>query len=70
MINIITEISKYLMVFLIIGYVYSCFSVFGYHDYEKKERILNRQMHLMFIIHFGAFLNMLLIKWDVMSAGM
>ncbi len=70
MINIITEISKYLMVFLIIVYAYSCFSVFGYHDYEKKERILNRQMHLMFTIHFVAFLNMFLIKWDVKIAGM
>lgn len=69
MINIITEVSKYLMVLLIIAYTYSCFSVFGYHDYGKKDRILNRQMHLMFTIHFVAFLDMFLIKWDVKIAG-
>ena len=36
MVNIIVEISKYLIILLIIMYTYLCFTIFGYHDMEKK----------------------------------
>lgn len=56
MANIIVELSKYILVVCIILYTYQCFSVFGYHDYDKKQRILNRQRNLMLVIHFICFL--------------
>ncbi|MEF9941084.1 MAG: FtsW/RodA/SpoVE family cell cycle protein [Lachnospiraceae bacterium] len=48
------------MIILITVYTYQCFTVFGHHDIEKKERILRRQNKLMFTIHFVAFLVMYL----------
>ncbi|HBA62668.1 MAG TPA: cell division protein FtsW [Lachnospiraceae bacterium] len=58
MVNIVVELSKYLMILLIISYTYQCFTVFGYHNPEKKKRILRRQNWLMFEMHFVA--NMVL----------
>lgn len=58
MANIIVECAKYLMIVLIAIYTYECFTVFGYDDGEKKQRILRNQNKLMFLIHFLAFAGM------------
>lgn len=55
MVNIIAELSKYLMIFLIAIYTFECFSVFGYHDAHTKVWILRRQNIWMFLIHFISF---------------
>ncbi|MEG0355470.1 MAG: FtsW/RodA/SpoVE family cell cycle protein [Lachnospiraceae bacterium] len=55
MVNIIVEVSKYLMILMIIIYTYQCFTVFGYQDEQKKKGILLRQNGLMFFIHFISF---------------
>lgn len=55
MVNIIVEISKYLIIILIIMYTYLCFSIFGYQNAEKKRRMLGRQNVLMFLLQFIAF---------------
>lgn len=65
MVNIIVELSKYLMILLIISYTYQCFTVFGYYDPEKKGKILRRQNWLMFEIHFVANLVMFLKTNDM-----
>lgn len=63
MVNIIVELSKYLMIICIAIYTYECFSVFGYQDEYKKRTILRRQNVLMFAIHFMAHL-VLYLKTD------
>ncbi|MDD2980379.1 MAG: FtsW/RodA/SpoVE family cell cycle protein [Hespellia sp.] len=60
MTNIITELSKYMMVILMTVYTFSCFSVFVQHSVEGKKSILLRQNILMFVIHFMAYLVMYL----------
>ncbi len=56
MVNIIVELSKYLVIILIIMYTYLCFTVFGYHDAERKLGMLRRQNVLMFMLHLIAFI--------------
>ncbi len=65
MVNIIVEISKYLMILLITMYTYHCFSIFGYYDPYDQKRILRRQNALMFMIHIVAFMVMYLQKDDM-----
>lgn len=56
MINIITEISKYLIIILIIMYTYLCFNIFAYHDIERKQSMLRSQNVFMFLFHLTAFM--------------
>ena len=57
MTNIIVEVSKYIMIFLIAFYAYECFAVFRSRiDAEKREWIFHRQMMLMYLIHLDAYL--------------
>lgn len=65
MVNIVIELSKYLMILLIVMYTYLCFSVFGYYDPYIQKRMLRRQNVLMFMIHIVAFAVMYLEKKDV-----
>lgn len=65
MVNIIVELSKYLMIILITMYTYLCFSIFGYQDPDRKKNMLRRQNVLMFLIHIVAFLVMYLQTEDV-----
>ena len=65
MINIIIELSKYLMIILITMYAYLCFGIFGYHDAKKQKGMLLRQNILMFMIHIIAYLVMYLETEDL-----
>lgn len=49
MVNIIVQLSKYLMILMITVYTYLCFSIFGYYDPDKKKRCLRKQNVLMFV---------------------
>ncbi len=60
MINLIVEISKYVMIFLMILYAYLNFRFFGVKDEEKQNRICVEQNFLMFVIHFLAYLTLYL----------
>ena len=60
MVNIIVQLSKYLMILMITVYTYLCFSIFGYYDPDKKKRCLRKQNVLMFLLHMIAFLVMYL----------
>ena len=64
MVNIIVQLSKYLMILMITVYTYLCFSIFGYYDPDKKKRCLRKQNVLMFVMHLTAFLVMYLEKND------
>ena len=69
MTNIIVELSKYLIIILIIMYTYLCFTVFGYADVEKKEEMLRRQNVLMFLMHLTAFIVLYLEMNDIKVAA-
>lgn len=56
MVNIIVELSKYIIIFLMTAYTFSCFSIFV-QEYEADERhILFRQNVLMFSMHFMSYM--------------
>ena len=65
MVNIIVELSKYLMIIFITMYTYLCFNIFGYYDPDKKKQMLRRQNVLMFTIHMIAFVVMYLETEDI-----
>ena len=60
MVNVIVELSKYIMIILMAVYTFSCFSVFAQVYEEDKKWILIRQNVLMFLIQFTAYLVMYL----------
>ncbi len=55
MVNIVVELSKYLIIILMGIYTFSCFSVFAKESEEEKKWVLLRQNILMFLIHFIAY---------------
>lgn len=69
MVNIIVELSKYIIIVIIIMYTYLCFTIFGYHDAEKKKALLFRQNILMFMLQLIAFIVLYLEMDDLKVAG-
>lgn len=57
------------MIILITIYTYGCFTVFGYEDAEDKRRIFQNQNMLMFLIHFMAFVSMVLKTGEIKLLG-
>ena len=64
MVNIVTEIAKYLIVILMAIYTLESFTVFGYDEYMQHS-IMKRQTLLIFFIHFIAFLVLFLATKDM-----
>lgn len=60
MTTIITEISKYLIIFFMVLYTVKCFTVLKPVKEEKKKRALNVQIFYVFMIHFLCYLTMFL----------
>ena len=60
MINIICEVSKYLIILFMVLYTIKCFSVMSSKDEESKKKKLNKQIFYVFIIHFLCYLTMYL----------
>ena len=69
MVNIIVELSKYIIIVIIIMYTYLCFAIFGYHDAEKKKGMLIQQNVLMFLLQLIAFIVLYLEMDDLKAAG-
>ncbi len=51
MVNVMIELSKYLMILLIMIYTYMSFRYFRYHDPRKQEQICSRQTVIILINH-------------------
>lgn len=62
LVNIIVELSKYLMIALMLVYTFECFAVFNYADEYTQRSIFRKQNVLMFLLHMIAFLVMYLQK--------
>jgi cell division protein FtsW (lipid II flippase) len=56
MINLIIDISRYLMILLIALYTYLNFRFFSFPDETRKRKICRRQNFAMFLIHMLAYL--------------
>lgn len=57
MVTIITEISKYIIILLMMCYTLSCFTVFQPSNFDRMNHILNRQIVYVFGIHFLSYLT-------------
>ncbi|MBE5980574.1 MAG: FtsW/RodA/SpoVE family cell cycle protein [Paenibacillaceae bacterium] len=55
MINLIIDVSRYLMILLIALYTYLNFRYFSFQDDKRKNSICRRQNILMFLIHLLAY---------------
>lgn len=53
--TVITEISKYLIIFTMIIFTFQCFTIFKKHDQEDKSQVLRRQIILMLFMNFIAY---------------
>lgn len=60
MVNLITELSKYLIILLMAGYTYYNFRYFKMKTADGKNRMCKKQNQLLFLIHALAFLLMYL----------
>lgn len=64
MVNVIIEVSKYLMILLIAVYTFWNFSYFRFADEEWQNRICIRQNAVMLALHFLAYLILFLKSQD------
>lgn len=55
MTNLIIQVSKYLIIILMVLYTLQCYTVFGKKDEDAREYLFLRQNMLMFAMHFVAF---------------
>lgn len=70
MVNLITQLSKYVMIFMFAFYAYECFAVFRKKVSEKKRNaIYHRQNVLMYLIHLDAFLVLYLATGEKKLIG-
>ncbi len=60
MVNIITEVSKYMIILLMTAYTISCFSIFIQRYEEDEKRVYILQNVLMFLMQFLAYAVMYL----------
>ena len=64
MINVITELSKYVILTLMIVYTFHCFYMVWRQDEKEKRELLHQQLTMIFFIDFTAFLVIYLKSMD------
>lgn len=64
MINVIVELSKYLILTLMVVYTFRCFYTVRQQDEEEKNSLLRQQLILIFFMDFTAFLVIYLKTFD------
>ena len=64
MTNVIIEVSKYVLIFLMAVYTYLNFSYFRFHDVWEQNRTCARQNVMMFFIHLIAYAILFLKSKD------
>ena len=64
MINVIVELSKYIILTLMIVYTFHCFYTVRQPDEEERNELLRQQLILIFFIDFTAFLVIYLKTFD------
>lgn len=57
MVHLVVQISKYVMIFLMLIYTFECFYVFRYQKTEEERKaVFHIQRMLIFFLHFDAYL--------------
>lgn len=64
MINVVIEVSKYLMILLMAFYTYLNFSYFRHKEEWKQNRVCAKQSTAMFLMHFIAYVILFLKTGD------
>lgn len=64
MTNLIVELSKYAIIFLMTVYTFANFRYFSFPDLERKRKVCARQNRAMFAMHFLAWLTLYLKTED------
>lgn len=64
MINVMIEVSKYLMILLIALYTYWNFSYFRFREEWRQNRVCGRQNAALFLMHFLAYVILFLKSED------
>lgn len=67
MINVIVELSKYIILTLMIIYTFHCFYTVRQPDEEERNELLRQQLMLIFFIDFTAFLVIFLHAFRLIS---
>lgn len=70
MINLFTQISKYLNIVFIAFYTYYAFRVFSLADRDKKDRIYRKMKHIIYLFHFVSYLVLFLNTGSFKVAGL
>lgn len=65
MVNIICEISKYLILIFMTLYTIKCFSYFTAEDQKSRNRNLNKQIVYIFLIHFFCYMILFLRQQEM-----
>lgn len=65
MLNLITEVSKYLIILLMALYTFNSFRVFAGRSREKQQRIYSSMAGLTYIIHAICYLQLFLVQLKV-----
>lgn len=68
MVTVIVNLSRYLILILMLLYTLQCFSVFGRKTDEAKRNVMRKQIVSMLFMDFVAFLVMYLQTEDVWMA--
>ena len=64
--NVITELSKYLIIMLMILYTFQCFTIFRKKDIEDKKHVLVKQIVLMLFMNLACY-AVLFMKTEEMN---
>lgn len=64
MVNVVIEISKYILILLMAAYTYWNFRYFRFQEEEERRRVCRRQNGAMFALHFVAYLVLYLKTED------
>lgn len=64
MYNLIVQLSKYLMIILVVLYSYQCFTVFKRKTEEKKRKVFRKQIWVIFMFLFVGYANIFLYTKD------
>lgn len=67
--NIIVELSKYILIFLVVSYGYLCFGVFAYRSAKGKKQVLLRQNIIMFLMHLMAYIVIYIETEEIKMIG-
>lgn len=65
MTNVITELSKYVILTLMVVYTFHCFYMVYLQSQEEKNNLLNQQLILIIFMNFTAFAVIFLKKRDI-----